>query len=63
MFNGCTKLKYIKMLGVDIDSMGLDDWVYGVQTTEGTFIKHPDANLKTGTSGIPSGWTVETATS
>ena len=63
MFNRCTKLKYIKMLGVDIDSTGLDNWVYGVQTTEGTFVKHPDANLKTGTSGIPSGWTVETATS
>ena len=63
MFRNCYKLNYIKMLGVDISNLGLDDWVYGVRTTEGTFIKHPDANLPNGDSGIPNGWTVETATS
>ena len=36
-------------------------WVKNVSTT-GTFVKHPDAILRTGESGIPSGWTVETAT-
>lgn len=64
MFRNCYKLNYIKMLGVDIRSnTSLDEWVYGVRTTEGTFIKHPDANLPNGDSGIPNGWTVETATS
>ena len=63
MFNECTKLNYIKMLGVDISKTGLSSWVYQVQTTEGTFVKHPDAKLSTGESGIPKNWTVETATS
>ena len=63
MFGGCKNLKYIKMLATSISaSYCLNKWVDGVSST-GTFIKHPDANLKTGTSGIPSGWTVETATS
>ena len=63
MFGSCSNLKYIKMLATDISaSYCLNKWVDGVSST-GTFIKHPDANLKKGTSGIPSGWTVETATS
>ena len=33
------------------------DWVSGVPST-GTFVKNPDASWPTGTSGIPSGWTV-----
>ena len=62
MFNGCTTLNYIKMLGVDISNTSLKYWVENVAPT-GTFVKHPDANIPTGTSGIPDGWTVETATS
>ena len=63
MFYGCTSLNYIKMLSTDISASNcLYDWVIGVAPT-GTFVKHPDANIPTGTSGIPSGWTVETATS
>ena len=63
MFYGCTSLTYIKMLATYISATGcLALWVKDVSTT-GTFIKHPDANLPTGDSGIPSGWTVETATS
>lgn len=63
MFKYCSKLNYIKMLAYDgLNTNGLNDWVVGVQTTEGTFVKHPDANLPTGTSGIPSNWIVETAT-
>lgn len=59
MFNGCSKLNYIKMLATDISASGcLDRWVYNVAST-GTFVKHPDmTTLPTGTSGIPSGWTV-----
>ena len=63
MFAGCTNLNYIKMLATDISAdTCLASWVDGVAST-GTFIKHPDANLSSGVSGIPSGWTVETATS
>ena len=63
MFNGCTTLNYIKMLATDISaSICLKYWVENVAPT-GTFVKHPDANIPTGTSGIPNGWTVETATS
>ena len=62
MFLDCTKLNYIKMLATDISAYDcLFKWVNGVSST-GTFIKHPDANIPTGTSGIPDGWTVETAT-
>ena len=50
------------MLSTDISASNcLYDWVNGVPST-GTFVKHPDANIPTGRSGIPSGWTVETAT-
>ena len=62
MFAGCTNLNYIKMLATDISADScLASWVDGVAST-GTFIKHPDANLSSGVSGIPSNWTVENAT-
>lgn len=63
MFMYCSKLNYIKMLAYDglENTYGLDDWVDGVPS-EGTFVKHPDADLPRGISGIPSNWTVETAT-
>ena len=59
MFYICSKLNYIKMLATDISANNcLYYWVNGVSST-GTFVKHPDMNrLSTGTSGIPSGWTV-----
>lgn len=35
------------------------DWVDGVQTASGTFVKNPDmSNWTIGYNGIPSGWTV-----
>lgn len=62
MFQGCTSLNYIKMLATDVSARRcLDGWVSGV-TLSGTFVKHPDATLPSGTSGIPAGWTVQTAT-
>ena len=62
MFINCIKLNYIKMLATDISAEGcLMIWVDNVAPT-GTFVKHPDANIPTGKGGIPSGWTVETAT-
>ena len=63
MFKGCTSLNYIKMLSTNISgNMYSFEWVKDVAPT-GTFVKHPDANIPTGDNGIPSGWTVETATS
>ena len=59
MFEGCNKLNYIKMLATDISASNcLDYWVSFVSST-GTFVKHPNmTSLPTGSSGIPSGWTV-----
>jgi hypothetical protein len=59
MFSGCSELNYIKMLATDISASGcLSNWVYNVSST-GTFVKNPAmTSLSTGTSGIPSGWTV-----
>ena len=63
MFGTCRNLKYIKMLATNTSaSYCLNKWVENVPST-GTFIKHPNAKIPRGTSGIPSGWTVETATS
>lgn len=59
MFSGCSKLNNITMLATDINATScLYEWVYGVASA-GTLYKHPDmTTLPTGTSGIPSGWTV-----
>ena len=63
MFKGCTSLNYIKMLATYVSATdALTAWTDNVSST-GTFIKHPDANIPRGTSGIPNGWRVETATS
>ena len=60
MFNGCTKLNYINCLATDISASNCTgSWVDGVAST-GTFVKNPDmTSWTTGTSGIPSGWTIE----
>ena len=62
MFSGCASLKQITMLATDISASScLNNWVDGVSST-GTFVKHPDmTSLPTGSSGIPSNWTVEDA--
>lgn len=40
-----------------------NNWVNGVKAT-GTFVKNSAATWNvTGTSGVPSGWTVQTASS
>ena len=65
MFYGCTKLNYIKAL-FTTDPSGLNyltDWVNGVSAT-GTFVKNSSATWNvTGNNGVPSGWTVQTASS
>ena len=59
MFYNCHKLNYIKMLATDISAEDcLTYWVSYV-SSNGTFVKNPAMNsLPTGSSGIPSGWTV-----
>jgi len=61
MFSGCTKLTHIECLATNISATAcVNNWVSGVAAS-GIFIK--DANMSswtTGTSGIPSGWTVLT---
>jgi hypothetical protein len=65
MFYGCSNLNYIKMLATNISAINAESylkyWVSGV-SPNGTFVKHPNANIPSGRSGIPEGWTVETAT-
>jgi len=60
MFQGCTNLNYIKCLATDISASDYTMyWVQGVQTSTGTFVtpSTTDWSSKTGTSGIPNGWT------
>ena len=68
MFVGCTNLNYIKCLAISgINGTNLERWVgkknaessLGVAGT-GTFVKDSNADWSnaTGTSGIPSGWTI-----
>ena len=64
MFYECHRLNYIKCLATNkiSDWYGTtQDWTYKVAST-GTFIKSASAtDWETGTSGIPSGWTVQDA--
>ena len=59
MFRSCTKLNYIKCLATDISASDcISGWVTKVAST-GTFVKTSSmTSWSTGTSGIPSGWTV-----
>ena len=62
MFYNCSKLNSITMLATDISADScLRDWVTGVAST-GTFVKNSAATWNvTGVNGIPSGWTITTA--
>ena len=64
MFYNCNALNYIKMMATDISASNcLYQWVSGVAAS-GTFVKNSSAQwTTTGVSGIPSGWTVQTASS
>ena len=61
MFNNCSNLSSITMLATDVSVTDcLTNWVYRVPAS-GTFYKNSAATwTRTGTSGIPTGWTVET---
>ena len=62
MFKNCINLNYIQCLATNISkSSSTNDWVEGVAAT-GIFVKDTSmSNWTTGTSGIPAGWTVQTA--
>jgi len=59
MFRACTKLNSVTMLATDISASDcLTQWLASVSST-GTFTKAAEmTTLPTGSSGIPSGWTV-----
>ena len=64
MFYGCTNLNYIKaMFTIKPTSRYTNQWVSGVASS-GTFVKNSAATWDvTGINGIPSGWTVQYASS
>ena len=64
MFYDCQKLNYIKAMFTTTPSTTYTrNWVSSVSPT-GTFVKNSAATWNvTGTYGIPSGWTVQTASS
>ena len=63
MFYGCTSLSYIKAMFTTTPSDTYTyKWVDGVASS-GTFVKNSAATwTTTGVNGIPTGWTVQTAT-
>lgn len=62
MFEGCSSLNYIKaMFTTTPGVLTTGNWVKDVAAT-GTFVKNSEASWsETGNNGIPTGWTVETA--
>lgn len=62
MFNGCTNLSYIKAMFITTPGPGYTyNWVKDV-AANGTFIKNSAAQWNvSGVNGIPTGWTVQTA--
>jgi hypothetical protein len=64
MFYFCSNLNYIKAMFTTTPSTTYcNGWVNKVASS-GTFVKNSAASWNvTGTSGVPSGWTVQTASS
>ena len=61
MFDGCTKLNYVKALFTQLyNDEAPSDWLNNVSST-GTFVKSKDATWTNDKAGIPTGWTVQTA--
>lgn len=59
MFRNCSSLMYIKCLAKDVSaSRCTTEWVYGVNTTGGTFVQVEGVNWSVNYNGIPSGWVV-----
>ena len=61
LFNNCSEINYIKAMFTDISAQDcLYGWLGNVSST-GTFIKNKDATWTNEQAGIPTGWTVQTA--
>ena len=62
MFSGCTNINYIKCTATTIPGSATptSGWLKDASTT-GTFVKAASTTWSRGTSGIPSGWTVQNA--
>ena len=60
MFFACTKLNYVKAMFTTTPGTYTKNWLYGVSTT-GTFVKNASATWANEQAGIPTGWTVQTA--
>ena len=60
MFQYCSNLNYVECLATDISASNCTtNWMNGVQTTSGTFVKAPSmTGWATGNNGIPNNWTV-----
>lgn len=62
MFSGCTSLNSITCLATNISASNCtQNWVSGVAAS-GIFIKDANTTWPSGTSGIPSGWTIQNNT-
>lgn len=63
MFRGCSNIAYIKAMFVNLTpTNAVTNWVNAVSAS-GTFVKNASATwTTTGNNGVPTGWTVETAT-
>lgn len=63
MFFNCSNLNNIKCLATDISATRCtSEWVKGVQTNSGTFVKDPNmTSWTTGNDGIPTNWTIQNA--
>ncbi len=63
MFQSCKKLNYVKAMFINLSpANATSSWLYNVAST-GTFVKNSAATwTSTGDSGVPTGWTVQTAT-
>lgn len=60
MFKGCTNLNKIIVRATSWNTSYTDNWVDGVSST-GDFYNLRGATIPTGSSGIPTGWTVHTS--
>lgn len=58
MFYGCSSLNNIRCYATNLGTNNTTDWVMGV-ATNGIFTKDSTTVWPTGTSGIPTGWTVQ----
>lgn len=58
MFNGCSSLSYVKCLIDTHTEADTQYWMKGVSSS-GTFMKKSGVSWTSGTSGIPTNWTVE----